>query len=230
MSIQKILPVARKMGEENYAAYKAFKKSSKQMDGKIYSATLNLTGVSLMDTVDITLKDKKKLPTGFMDLAKAVYKKYFPRAASEDARKTVILSRQNFEKDHVNRSIVTVTEDKDGVFAHGFLHFERNKNNITANVESNCEDVLFRLSTIIDLPEKNSKGKHNVDLNLSSAKDILFEEKDGRTKISLTTPPTKEVPFLGIQIEAPNKMLESIFSDDIENSIAEAMVEAGIKI
>ena len=67
-------------------------------------------------------------------------------------------------------------------------------------------------------------------MNLGSAKDILFEEKDGRTKISLTTPPTKEVPFLGIQIEAPNKMLESIFSDDIENSIAEAMVEAGIKI
>lgn len=230
MSIQKILPVARKMGEENYAAYKTFKKNSKLVDGKIYSTTLNLTGVNVMDAVDITLKDKEKLPTGIMNLAKAVYKKYFPRSASEDAKKTVILSSQNFEKDHVNRSITTVTEDKDGVFANGFLHFEKNKNNITANIESSCEDVLFRLSTIIDLPEKNSNGKHNVNLSLGSAKNMLFEEKDGRTKISLNAQPVKEVPLFGIQIEAPNKIFESIFGDDIENSVQDMIMNGGIEI
>ena len=228
MSVQKILPLARKMGEENFIIYKNFYKNSKIFNGKNNTATLNLKGFNIMDTVSITLKDKEKLPKGFMELINEIYKKYFPRSASNDAKKTVILSSQKFNKEHFNSSIVSVTEDKNGVFAHGFLRFEKNKNDITANLESSCEDVLFRLVTNIKLPKFSTNGRYNIDLK--PTKNILFEQKDNRTKISISSNPTKEVPFLGIQLEAPNKMLESIFGGELEDALPELIKKTGFMI
>ena len=228
MSVQKILPIARKMGEENFNIYKNFYKNSNLFDGKNYVATLNLKDFNIMDTVNITLKAKEELPKGVIEIIKEIYKKYFPRSASNEAKKTVVLSSQKFNKEHFNSSIVSVTEDNNGIFAHGFWRFEKNKNDISANIESSCEDVLFRLVANINLPKISSNGKYNIDLN--PTKNILFEQKDNRTKILISHNPTKEVPYLGFQLEAPNKMLESIFGGELEESLPKLMKNIGFMI
>lgn len=227
MSVQKILPIAKKMGKENFLTYKTFCKNSKLTDGKNYMTSLELKGINIMDTVDITLRNKEELPKGFIEVIKEIYKKYFPRSASNEAKKTVVLSSQKHDNDHINSSIVSVTEDEKGLFAHGFLRFEKKGSNLTANIESSCENVLFRLAAILNLPNKNANGRYDINLKLDSKNNILFEKHDDKVKISLSPSPTKEVPYLGIQLEAPNKMFESIFGGELEETLPDLLKKSG---
>ena len=59
MSIEKLLPIAKKMGKENFLAYKKFYKNSKLANDQNYITTLKLKGINLIDTLDITLQDKE---------------------------------------------------------------------------------------------------------------------------------------------------------------------------
>ena len=88
MSVQKILPIARKMGEENFQAYKNYVKTARA--GQNAELKLKLKNVTIIDTINFSTRDGAKVDiAGFRNLLREIHKKYFPRAGSSEAEKTV---------------------------------------------------------------------------------------------------------------------------------------------
>ena len=67
MSVQKLLPLARKMGEENFLAYKQYMKAVKA--GKSANLTMNLQNTTIIDTLSFTIKEGQNTDiNGFRNL------------------------------------------------------------------------------------------------------------------------------------------------------------------
>ena len=54
MSVQKLFPIARKMGEENFQAYKQYIKTVKA--GNPAKLSMELKNITFIDTLDFTVK------------------------------------------------------------------------------------------------------------------------------------------------------------------------------
>ena len=75
MSVQKILPIARKMGEKNFLAYKQYIKSVKA--GQNANLTMNLKNTTFIDTLSFTVRDGQRVDiNGFRNLLREIHKKY----------------------------------------------------------------------------------------------------------------------------------------------------------
>ena len=77
MSVQKILPIARKMGEENFRAYKNYVKTARA--GQNAELKLKLKNLTIIDTINFSTRDGAKADiAGFRNLLREIHKKYFP--------------------------------------------------------------------------------------------------------------------------------------------------------
>ena len=226
MSVKKLLPIARKMGEENFLAYKKFAQNVKKADGQQYTTTLNLVGVNIMDTISITPKDGMTVPKGIKELLKEIYAMYFPRAASQTAQKDVTLTSQRFNKDSFISTIEATTSDKNGIIGKTVLNLKKAGKQLETNIETFTEDVKLKLSSILNFDGLKPNERKQINLPWHS---LQITELKNDIKISLNPPATKDMPKLNLEAILPKKMIESFFNGKFENSLPSLAEKVGFQ-
>lgn len=224
MSVQKLLPIARKMGEENYSLYKNFAKNVKA--GKSQNLTMDIKGITLIDTISITGKENFDVE-GFRKLLKEIHKIFFPRAASPEARKKVNIKFDKPNKDNSTTIISTETFDKKGIIGLSSYKFIKDGKKCIADIKSTCEDLRIGLSAVLNLKEFNLDKKQSFLLNY---KNIQHEQYGERIKFILSTYYTKDIPDFNMEIDMPQKMMEKMFGGDFDKIFPQLVKKSGFKM
>lgn len=229
MSVQKLLPIARKMGEENFLAYKKYVKSAKA--GESTTAELKLQGLTLIDTVNFTLKDGGKADIeGFRRLLKEIHKMYFPRAASNDAIKWVRLAFDKLKEDANITTIKVETVDDNGGIGASHLRFLKYGKLLSTKISSSSEDFKINLNTDMILPESENKINKNLNIGADPRRDLTVNENGDKISFSLKAIPNGEIPKFELEAEISKEKLENMFNGGLEQALPELIEKSGFKL
>lgn len=227
MSVQKILPIARKMGEENFLAYKKYIKTVKA--GKDANLIMNLKNTTIVDTLSFTVREGQKVDIeGFRNLLREIHKKYFPRAGSSDATKTVKLEHHVVDENNKTTILRTTTTDKKGVIGSTECSFTKLNQKLIADVHSFCEDFNMNFFGIFKLKNNDMKNIQSTTINLPKSSKI--EECGDRVKISIEALATPEVPVFEANASISKEKFEKIFGGDLEESLPNLIEKSGMKL
>lgn len=220
MKVQEVLTIGRKIGPENFSKYRQFIRSIKNPAIESASTHLNLQGVNIMDTLKLKGPDTEAFPE-VRKIFKALHKKYFPRAGSEQASKSVDLAFNRFDKDTTLFTINTLTKDEQGEIGKSIYKFFKTNHYTTMEGNSNCED--FKLNFLSIFNTKDMKNGERKQINLQWGRDCSIEEKDGLVQLKMQTPTGESSQVMRIDMEMPTPKMERIFGEAFNQDIAEAM-------
>ncbi len=227
MSIAKVLPIARKMGEENFLAYKQYMKTIKA--GKSASLTMNLKDTTIVDTLSFTVRKGQAVDVeGFRNLLREIHKKYFPRAGSGEATKKVTLEHNAISEDNKTTLIETTTSDKNGVFANSIYSFITFNKKLTAHVDCICEDFRLNFFGIFNLKSQGTKDIPNLSANLP--KGLKFNDCGKKVQLSINALATEEVPIFELNAELSKEKFEKIFGGELEQALPDLIEKSGMKM
>lgn len=234
MSVQKILPIARKMGETNFSAYKEYVKNAKSLKpGESVRASLVLKDLNIVDTINFTPRAGEKIDTeGFRNLLREIYKKYFPKAADKDSTKTVSLYYEKNAEDSTNTIVEVQTNDKDfnGV-GYTFFNFIKKGKEIALDIENRCEDFALYLKAKVNLKNADLKKKQNIDFGTVTElrRDIKISEKEKDMVFTLNDIPNEDVPVFDLQASISKEKLKDIFGGGLEQALPDLIEKSGMK-
>ncbi|MBE7711069.1 MAG: hypothetical protein E7Z92_02895 [Cyanobacteria bacterium SIG31] len=226
MSLQKILPIARKMGEENFLAYKQYIKAVKA--GKDANLTMNLKNTTIIDTLSFTVRDGQKADIdGFRNLLREIHKKYFPRAGSSETTKIVKLEHHILDSDNKTTLLKTNTTDNNGVIGSAEYSFTKLGQKLIANGYSFCEDFSINFFGIFKLKNNDMKNIQNATIKLPKSSKI--EDCGDKVKLTLEALATPEVPALEANAFISKEKFESIFGGELEQMLPDMIEKSGMK-
>ena len=227
MSIQKLLPIARKMGEENFLAYKRYIKTVKA--GKNANLTMILKNTTIVDTLSFTAREGQKVDVeGFRNLLREIHKKYFPRAGSNDTTKMVKLEHHVIDENKKTTILRTNTTDKEGAIGSTESSFTKIDKKLIADVHSFCEDFNMNFFGIFKLKNNDMKNIQSTTVNLPKSSKI--EECGNRVKLSIEALATPEVPAFQVNASISKEKFEKIFGGELEEALPNLVKKSGIKI
>ena len=227
MSIQKLLPLARKMGEENFLAYKQYIKTVKA--GKSANLAMNLKNITFVDTLSFTVREGQKVDIeGFRNLLREIHKKYFSRAGSNDATKTVKLEHHVLDENRKTTILKTDTTDNNGIIGFTEGSFTKLDKKLISQVQSVCEDFRMYFFGIFNLKNNDMKNIQSTTINLPKSSKI--EECGDRVKLSIEALATPEVPVFEANASISKEKFEKIFGGDLEESLPNLIEKSGMKI
>lgn len=225
MSIQKLLPLARKMGEENFLAYKQYMKAVKA--GKSANLSLNLKNTTIIDTLSFTAREGQITDiNGFRNLLREIHKKYFPHAASSDAIKKVEIMHNSLDYGDKITIIGTETSDKDGVIGKSAYAFYKIKEKLTVDISSRCEDFSMNFFGIFKLKNNDLNNIQSTTVNLG--KGIKIDNSGDRVELHIHHLATPEVPAFEANASISKEKFEKIFGGDLEESLPDLIEKSGI--
>ena len=226
MSIQKLLPLARKMGEENFLAYKQYMKSVKA--GKSANLSLNLKNTTIIDTLSFTERTGEKADIdGFRNLLREIHKKYFPHAGSDEAIKKVNIKHNSIDDKRKSTTITTETFVKDSIIGKSEYVFTKLNDKLVADVRTFCEDFSLKFSGVFKLKNNNAKNIQNTTVNLP--KGFKIDNTGEEVSISLNALATPEVPIFELDASISKEKFESLFGDDFKNILPDLIKKSGMK-
>ena len=229
MSVQKILPIARKMGEENFLAYKNYVKLAKA--GKSARAELKLKGLTLIDTINFTVKDNKKADTeGFRNLLREIHKKYFPNVYADDTIKWVNLSYDKLKEDSNITTVKVETMGDNGYIGASSYRFLKYGNFLSTKISSWCEDFKINLNADMILPGGGTKTKKNLNIGADPRRDLIMNENGDKISFSLKSIPNEDVPKFELEAEVSKEKLENMFNGGLEQALPELIEKSGFKL
>ena len=227
MSVQKILPIARKMGEKNFLAYKQYIKSVKA--GQDANLIMNLKNTTFIDTLSFTVRDGQKVDIeGFRNLLREIHKKYFPRAGSGNATKIVKLEHHVLDENRKTTILKTDTTDNNGIIGFTEGSFTKLDKKLISQVQSVCEDFRMYFFGIFNLKNNDMKNIQNTTINLP--KGSKLEDCGDSIKLSINALATQEVPALEGFISISKEKFEKIFGGELEQSLPDLIEKSGMKI
>ncbi len=226
MSIHKLLPLARKMGEENFLAYKQYMKAVKA--GKSANLTMNLQNTTIIDSLSFTVKDGKKADIeGFRNLLREIHKKFFPRAASSDTIKKVEIMHNSLDYGDKITIIGTETSDKDGIIGKSAYAFYKIKEKLTVDISSRCEDFSMNFFGIFKLKNNDLNNIQNTTVNLR--KGIKIDDSGDRVELHMHPLATPEVPAFESHASISKENFEKIFGGELEEALPDLIKKSGMK-
>ena len=226
MSMQKLLPLARKMGEENFLAYKQYMKSVKA--GKSANLSLNLKNTTIIDTFSFTVKEGQNTDiNGFRNLLREIHKKYFPRAASSEAIKKVEIMHSSLNYGDKITIIGTETSDKDGIIGKSAYAFYKIKEKLTVDISSRCEDCSMNFFGIFKLKNNDLNNIQSSTVNLR--KGIKIDDSGDRVELHIHPLATPEVPAFESHASISKEKFEKIFGGELEESLPDLIKKSGMK-
>ncbi len=232
MSIKKILPIARKMGETNFLAYKEYIKNAKTLKpGEFVRTSLILKDLTIIDTINFTPNAGEKIDTeGFRNLLREIYKKYFPRAADKDSTKTVSLALSKTAEDSTNSIIEVFTNDKNfkGV-GYSFLNFIKKGKEVAIDIENRCEDFALFLKAQVNLKNANLNKKQNLIMDIDPRRDLKLIEKDKDIVLTFQAIPNEDVQKFDVKASLSKEKLEDMFGGGLEKALPELVEKSGFK-
>jgi hypothetical protein len=229
MIVQKLLPIARKMGEENFLAYKNYVKLAKA--GKQARAELKLRGLTFIDTINFTLKDGAKADIkGFRNLLREIHKMYFPRVYAEDAIKWVRLAYDKIKEDANITTVKVETIGDDGYIGTSSYRSLKYGNFLSTKLSSSCEDFKINLNTDMILPDGETKVKKNLKIGADPRRDLMMNENGDKISFSLKSTPNEDVPKFELEAEISKEKLENIFNGGLEQVLPELIEKSGFKL
>ena len=233
MSVQKILPIARKMGEVNFQTYKSYIKNAKTLkSGEFVRANFLLRGMTIVDTINFTLKDNEKFDIeGFRSLLREIHKRYFPRANDKDAEKRVTMTFGKYADDHTKTTVVVQTDiDKnmEGV-GRSFYEIVKKGKELAVDIKTGCEDFWLNLQAEANLKDANINKKQNMQINANLYRDLKAEEKGENVIFSLKATPNKDVPKFELEAGISKAKLEDMFNGGLEQALPDLVMKSGIK-
>lgn len=220
MRVKEVLAIGRKIGPENFSHYRQFIKGVRNQSVERASLHMDLQGINIMDTVKFKGPDKEAYPE-VRKILKALHKKYFPRAGSEQAMKSVDLAFNRLDKDTTLFTINTQTKDEQGEIGKSFYKFFKTKQYLTYESKTNCEDFELDLLSIFNTKDLKSGEQKNI--NFQWGRDCTMEEKDGIAQLKMQTPIGETSQIVRIDVKMPTSKLERIFGDAFNQDVAEAM-------
>lgn len=227
MSVQKLLPIARKMGNENFLAYKQYIKTVKA--GENANLTMNLKNTTIIDALSFTVRDDQKVDiVGFRNLLREIHKKYFPRAGSADTTKQVKLEHNILDSDNKTTLLKTSTTDKSGVVGTSEFSFTKLGQKLIANGYSFCEDFSLNFFGIFKLKNNNTENIQSATINLPKGSRI--EDCGDRVKLSIEALATTEVPAFEVNASISKEKFEKIFGGELEQALPDLIQKSGMKI
>ena len=226
MSVQKILPIARKMGEGNFQAYKQYMKAVKT--GNSANLSLNLKNTTIIDTLSFTVREDQKVDiNGFRNLLREIHKKYFPRAGSSEAIKKVEIIHNSLDYGDKITTIDTETTDKDGVIGKSAYAFYKVKEKLTVDITSRCEDFSMNFFGIFKLKKNDLNNIQNTTVTLP--KGTKIEDNGDRVNLHIHALATPEVPAFESHVSISKEKFEKIFGGDLEQSLPDLIKKSGIE-
>lgn len=219
MKTKEVLAIGRKIGPENFSKYRQFIKSAKNSAVEKASTHLNLEGVNIMDTVNFKGPDKEAF-SEVRKVFKALHKKYFPRAGSEKALKSVDLEFNRFDNDTTLFTVNTHTTDEQGEIGKSFYKFFKTNRYITFEGNSNCEDFKLNFLSIFDAKEFKDGKRKNITMQWG--KNATIEQKDGNIQLKLQSPKEESSQVVRMEMEMPTSKVERLFGDDFNQDLVEA--------
>lgn len=220
MRVKEVLAIGRKIGPETFSQYRNFIKSARNQSVEKAALHLDLRGVNIMDTIKFNGPDEEAFPE-VRKILKALHKKYFPRAGSEQALKSVDLSFNRFDKDTTLFTVNTQTKDEEGEIGKSLYKFFKTNRYTTMEGNSNCEDFKFNFLSIFDTKElRNGERKH---INLQWGRDCSIEEKEGLVQLKMQSPAGENSQVLRMEMEMPKSKIERLFGDAFNQDVADAM-------
>ena len=234
MSVQKILPLARKMGEENFQTYKSYIKNAKTLkSGEFVRAYFLLKDLTIIDTLNFTVKDGEKADIkGFRNLLREIHKRYFPRATDKDAEKRVTMTFGKYADDHTKTTVVVQTDiDKYGEgVGRSFYEFVKKGKELAVNIKTGCEDFWLNLQAEANLKDANQKIKQNIRIDAVPYRDLKAEEKGENVIFSLKATPNKDIPKFELEAGISKAKLEDMFNGGLEQALPELIEKSGFKL
>ena len=234
MSVQKILPLARKMGEENFQTYKSYIKNAKTLkSGEQVVARLLLKNITFIDTINFTVKDGEKVDIeGFRKLLREIHKRYFPRVNDKDAEKRVVMTFTKYADDHTKTEVRVQTDiDKKGEgVGHSFYEFVRKGKELAVDIKTGCEDFWLNLQAEANLKDANQKIKQNIQIDAVPYRDLKAEEKGENVIFSLKATPNKDIPKFELEAGISKAKLEDMFNGGLEQALPELVEKSGFKL
>ena len=225
MGIQKILPIARKMGEENFLAYKQFSRSVKS--GNSEALTLNLKGINIIDTINITAKKDLDI-TGLKNFFREVFKMYFPKAGAQDAIKKVQIAHNKIGDTASKTEINTTTQLNDENVGKSAISIFKDGRRIIANINTICEEARLSLATYIKLKKGENNMRQSFDIKLNPHSDLKYFQEGDKTRFVLSSFTNPDAIFK-IETELPNSMIESLFGGEFEKAFPSLIEKSGFK-
>lgn len=227
MSVQKLLPLARKMGEENFLAYKQYMKAVKA--GKSANLTMNLKNTTIIDTLSFTIKEGQNTDIdGFRNLLREIHKKYFPRAGSSDTIKKVEIMHNSLDYGDKITIIGTETSDKNGTIGKSAYAFYKIKEKLTVDISSRCEDFSMNFFGIFKL--KNNDLNNIKSTTVTLPKGTRIDDSGDRVKFHMHALTTPEVPAFEAHASISKEKFEKIFGGELEEALPDLIKKSGFKI
>ena len=227
MSIQKLLPLVRKMGQENFLAYKQYMKAVKA--GESANLSLNLKNTTIIDTLSFTAKEGQSVDiNGFRNLLREIHKKYFPRAASSDVTKKVEIMHSSLNDGNKITIIGTETSDKDGIIGKSAYAFYKIKEKLTVDISSRCEDFSMYFFGIFKLKNNDLDNIKSTTVNLRNGTKI--DDSGDRVKLYIHPHATPEVPAFEANASISKEKFEKIFGGELEEALPDLIKKSGFKI
>lgn len=234
MSVQKILPIARKMGEENFQTYKSYIKNAKTLKpGEQVIARLLLKDITFVDTINFTVKDAGNADVkGFRNLLREIHKRYFPRAAHKDAEKRVIMTFTKYADDYTKTEVRVQTDiDKYGEgVGRSFYEFVKKGKELAVDINTGCEDFWLNLQAKANLKDANINKKQNIQINAVPYRDLKAEEKGQNVIFSLKAQPNKDIPRFDLEAGISKIKFEDMFNGGLEQALPELIERSGFKL
>ena len=226
MSVQKLLPLARKMGEENFLAYKQYMKAVKA--GKSANLSLNLKNTTIIDTLSFTARDGQNADIdGFRNLLREIHKKYFPRAGSSEAIKKVEIMHNSLDYGDKITIIGTETSDKDGIIGKSAYAFYKIKEKLTVDISSRCEDFSMNFFGIFKL--KNNDLNNIKSTTVTLPKGTKIDDSGDRVKFHIHALATPEVPAFESHASISKEKFVKIFGGELEEALPDLIKKSGMK-
>ena len=234
MSVQKILPLARKMGEENFQTYKSYIKNAKTLkSGEFVRAYFLLKDLTIIDTLNFTVKDGEKVDIeGFKNLLREIHKRYFPRANDKDAEKRVFITFSKYADDHTKTEVTVQTDiDKRGEgVGRSFYEFVKKGKELAVNIKTGCEDFWLNLQAKANLKDADINKKQNLQINANPLRDLKAEEQGENIVFTVNTIPSTDIPKFNLEAGISKAKFEDMFNGGLEQALPELIEKSGFKL
>lgn len=232
MPVKKILPLAKKMGENNFLMFKNYVKNLKTLKpGESEQINLQLKNITIIDTINFTVKNDKEVDIkGFKNLLKEIHRMYFPRAADEDTTKLVSMSYTKNDNHTSTLNVKVDTNDKFYQNVGNSLYKLINKGKeLILDLETRCEDFGLKLKAKINLENSNLKEKQNLNINFNRFNSITINEKGDDVILSMSNLPNQDIPEFYLNANISKTKFEHMFSEKFDQALPDLIAKSGIK-